>query len=84
MPCCDEDRCRRRKPILIRRGWLSGRWYAITDYVPARVGSNLIDARQKHDVTDELVPALIDAGWTPPPSESASGGATSPTCRSSP
>lgn len=66
LKCCHEYRYRRSKPILIRRGGLSGRWYAITDYVRIeRDGRNLVDARQKHDVTDELVAALMAEGWTP-------------------
>jgi len=70
--CCLEYRCRRKKPILIRLGPLSGRWYAITDWketVPkwSTTGRPMIECMQKHDVTDELTAALIDAGWTPPP-----------------
>jgi hypothetical protein len=72
MSCCREYRCRRAKPILIRQGWLSGRWFAITDYKSvepmgrAPDAPPLIEALQKHDVHDEMVAALIDAGWTPP------------------
>ena len=68
--CCNEYRCRRTKPIVIRRGGLSGRWYAITDYGPVKGYDHLIEARQKHDITANLIAALIDAGWTPPQEQS--------------
>ncbi|MDQ2727542.1 MAG: hypothetical protein M3Y91_06700 [Actinomycetota bacterium] len=68
---CTEYRCRRQTPILIRQGGLTGRWYAITDWkhrTPrwSTTCEQLIEAMQKHDITDELTNALLDAGWTPP------------------
>lgn len=65
--CCNEYGCRRATPILVRQGWLTGRWYAITRHRLNHSHPHLIVATQKHDVTDSLIPALIDAGWTPPP-----------------
>jgi hypothetical protein len=62
--CCDEYRCRRSKPLLVRKGGFSGRWFVITDYKPR--GENGIEAMQKHDVTDELIAQLLADGWTPP------------------
>ncbi len=66
MTCCKEYACRRTLPIKIRRGYLSDRWYAITKYT---VKENWLTASQKHDITDDLVAALLDAGWTPPEEE---------------
>ena len=64
--CC-KGHCRRKHPILIRRGWISGRWYAVTRYKD--LGSGDVEAQEKHDITEDLVPYLISQGWTPPPSE---------------
>lgn len=63
MSCCREYGCRRTTPILVRKGGLSGRWYAITRF---HLKGALIVADQKHDVTDDLIAALIEEGWTPP------------------
>jgi hypothetical protein len=62
--CCNEYKCKRKKPILVRRGALSGHWVVITDYT--QLDNGIISSNTKHDVTDDLVPYLISQGWTPP------------------
>jgi hypothetical protein len=62
--CCTEDRCRRKAPILIGHGWLTDKWFAITRY--RRLDGEMVEAQEKHDITDQLHTALIQAGWTPP------------------
>lgn len=68
--CCGGT-CARRRPILIRQGPLSGRWFAITGWQEVGVSTDkgtrsIIQSTAKHDITDELTTALLDAGWTPP------------------
>lgn len=67
MTCCTEHGCRRSKPFLIRLGPFSGRWLLITDYKTTGDRDQFIEAKAKHDITDDLIAALTDAGWTPPP-----------------
>lgn len=69
--CCG-GRCRRKQAILVRQGGLSGRWYAVTRY--KRVDDTIVEAQEKHDITDDLVATLVGAGWTPP---EAGGGQSS-------
>lgn len=64
MTCCNENGCRRKLPIVIRRGGFTGRWFAVTRYT---LHDGLLDASEKHDITDDLVAALLNEGWTPPP-----------------
>jgi hypothetical protein len=49
--CC-HGACRRSKPILIRQGGLSGRWYAVTAYRVLPDG--MVEATEKHDITAEM------------------------------
>lgn len=62
--CCSEYGCLRKKPYRIRLGPFSQRWMLITDYTTRE--PNLLVASRKHDIHDELVAALLDAGWRPP------------------
>ena len=48
--CCNEPRCRRTHPVLIRRE--GDRWYAITKYVLRLDGS--LSITERHDITDEM------------------------------
>lgn len=66
MTCCRENGCRRSKPFLIRQGGFSGRWYVVADYKTTGDRGQFIEAKAKHDITDELVTALTHSGWTPP------------------
>lgn len=56
MNCCSESACRRTKPLLVRRGGLSGRWYLVTDY---KVNGSVLEMQKRHDVTDEIGNAVI-------------------------
>lgn len=60
--CCNEYRCERKKPFLLRRGFLSGRIHLITDYKPAKHSEHVIEALRKHDMTAE-VEAFMAAEW---------------------
>ena len=62
--CCNEYRCKRKLPYRIRLAPFSQRWMLITRYTDK--DNNLMVASEKHDIHDELVTALLDAGWTPP------------------
>lgn len=73
--CCN-GHCRRKQPILVRQGGLTGQWYAVTRWkqvVPkwSTTGKELIEAVEKHDLPD-LHDYLISQGWTPPAEEGTS------------
>ena len=65
--CCGEYGCKRRDPYKIRFAGFTQRWMLVTRY--SLKADNLMVAYEKHDINDELVAALLDAGWTPPPGE---------------
>jgi hypothetical protein len=48
--CCDEPRCRRTHPVLIRRE--GDRWYAVTKYVLRLDGS--LSITERHDITEQM------------------------------
>jgi hypothetical protein len=54
--CCDDYFCKRRKPILIRKGGLSDRWFAVTAYtvMPDHPGTVRSANGGKHDITDDI------------------------------
>lgn len=62
--CCGEYKCHRKKPVLVRRAMLSGRWMVVTDY--KEMDNGIIRAITKHDVTEDLTGYLLSLGWTPP------------------
>lgn len=62
--CCREYKCKRAKPILVRRTGLTGRWVVITDYSDR--GDGIIIANTKHDVNDDLMGYLGSQGWIEP------------------
>jgi len=62
--CCDDYKCRRKKPILVRQGWLSKAWYVVTDYKD--MGNGSICATTRHEVTEDFNAYLLSLGWTPP------------------
>lgn len=62
--CCNEYGCTRKKPYKIRQGYFTDAWYLVTDYRSKE--PNTLVANRKHDITIELIPALLDAGWIPP------------------
>jgi hypothetical protein len=64
MACCTEPGCTRKQLIKIRYDVLTDRWVAITHW--SHEEGNRVYAHSKHDVTDDLVAALIAEGWTPP------------------
>lgn len=71
--CCDEYLCKRQKPFMFFLGGFTGRWYMATDYTERAVNGQggHYTATRKHDVHDQLVGALLAAGWTPPSTEVA-------------
>ena len=58
--CCTEPGCRRKTPILLRRGDLSGHWYVITRYTRRDGGG--IRATEKHAL-DEATSAALNAAF---------------------
>lgn len=66
MTCCHEHGCQRSKPFLIRQGGLTGRWFLLADYKTSGDKGQFIEAKRKHDITDDLLAALTAAGWSPP------------------
>lgn len=67
--CCSEYGCKRKHPYKIRLTPFSRRWMLITRYTVD--DSGLMVAHEKHDINDELVAAMLDAGWTPPGGDDA-------------
>lgn len=59
MTCCDEAACRRKQPLRIARGELSGHWFLVTKHRP--VGAPNYESLQRHDVTHEVQSAVIVA-----------------------
>lgn len=57
--CCSEHNCRRKSPILVRRGAFSDQWTAITAYTTGP--GNLITATTKHAL-DPVSQAEIELG----------------------
>jgi hypothetical protein len=63
--CCHEYKCRRAKPIVVRKAALSGRWMVITDYV---TDGSLLTAHTKHELDmEDFERMLVREGWSPPP-----------------
>lgn len=62
--CCNEHGCRRSQPFKLRRGGFSGRWFLVSRY--RQRAPEMIESMEKHDIHDELMNALLEAGWTPP------------------
>lgn len=59
--CCDEHRCTRAQPILLRESqWIPGVWFLVTRYrrVPRPGKPDLIEAQQKHRLDAETCAAL--------------------------
>lgn len=54
--CCDDYFCKRRKAILIRRGGLSDRWYAVTSYTTMADHPQTVRSANggKHDITEQI------------------------------
>jgi hypothetical protein len=63
--CCNDYKCRRVKPMLVRRSEMTGTWYVITDY--KRLGNGIISSITRHEITDDFSAYLEHLGWTPPP-----------------
>lgn len=57
--CCNSSNCRRTREILINRGPLSGRWYAVTRYKD--LGDGNIEAQEKHDITEQITGIINQA-----------------------
>jgi hypothetical protein len=57
--CCPEPGCRRKQPIRLVQSGLTGRWYFVTRWKDR--GDGLIEAVEKHMVTDDVA-ALLDSG----------------------
>jgi hypothetical protein len=53
--CCADPSCRRKTPILLRRGAFDNRWYVITKYT--RTGGT-VRSIEKHLLDDETQAAL--------------------------
>jgi hypothetical protein len=61
--CCRETGCQRVKPPLLRRGGLTGRIYLLMDYEVK--SPNLIVAKRRHDVTEQVEAFMRSEGWEP-------------------
>lgn len=55
-PCCSAHNCRRKQPIMLSRGGLSQRWYAVTRWKDR--GDGLFEAIEKHELAPEVSAAL--------------------------
>ena len=56
MGCCKERSCRRKTPLVLRQGGLSGRWYLGTRWVK---DGKAIVFHERHDVTLEVQEVVI-------------------------
>lgn len=61
--CCREYGCRRKSPILIRKGPFSGAWYAVTRYrsLGDHPGTVRTAEGGKHDITSDIEEIRADA-----------------------
>lgn len=57
MTCCSEYNCRRKQSIMLSRGGLSQRWYAVTRWKDK--GNGLYEAVEKHQL-DPMLSAALD------------------------
>jgi hypothetical protein len=61
--CCNESGCRRKTPILLRKGPFSGAWYAVTHYTQLKDHPGTVRTADggKHDVTKDVALIIIGA-----------------------
>lgn len=59
--CCDDYKCKRTKPILVRQSELTGCWYVVTAYKDE--GNGIICATTRHEITADFSEYLRQHGW---------------------